>query len=242
MNADVHHLVTAYALDALDDRERELFESHLTGCADCRAELDGFEPVVTGLARAEATPPPADLRARVMAQIAETPQLEPVDAPHGSAPVVSMSDRRRRPVVWLASAAAVALLVVGAVVLVGMRGGDAVDDVRSAPDAVTLTLPATGDADASAVVEIVWSDVRDQVAVFADGLRDPGTGFVYELWAIAGGAPVPAGLFEPDAGSIREVADVTDFDDETPVAWGITIEPDGGSPAPTGDILYFAEV
>lgn len=242
MNADVHHLVTAYALDALDDRERELFESHLAGCAECRAELDGFEPVISGLARAQATAPPADLKARVLAQVAETPQLAPVGESPGSAPVVSLSDRRRRPVVWLASAAAVALLVVGAVALVGLRGGETVDDVRAAPDAVTVSLPATADAGAPAIVEIVWSDSRDQVAVFADGLPDPGPGFVYELWAIAGGAPVPAGLFEPDDGSIRDVADVTDFADEAPAAWGITIEPDGGSPAPTGDILYFAEV
>ena len=40
MNADLHHLSGAYAVDALDDAERAAFEEHLRGCADCRAEVD----------------------------------------------------------------------------------------------------------------------------------------------------------------------------------------------------------
>ena len=39
MNADLHHLSGAYAVDALDGAERAAFESHLLGCADCRAEV-----------------------------------------------------------------------------------------------------------------------------------------------------------------------------------------------------------
>ena len=38
MSADVHGLSGAYAVDALDEREREAFESHLAQCAECQAE------------------------------------------------------------------------------------------------------------------------------------------------------------------------------------------------------------
>ena len=34
MNADLHHLSGAYAVDALDDAERTAFEQHLAGCTE----------------------------------------------------------------------------------------------------------------------------------------------------------------------------------------------------------------
>jgi anti-sigma-K factor RskA len=66
-----------------------------------------------------------------------------------------------------------------------------------------------------------------------------GAGQAYELWAIVGETPVAAGLIEHDGGDVRAVFEV----DETDVgAWGITIEPAGGSDVPTPPILYFGEI
>ena len=39
MNDDIHGLVGAYAVDAVDDDERVRFEPHLAECAECRAEV-----------------------------------------------------------------------------------------------------------------------------------------------------------------------------------------------------------
>ncbi|MFC6343639.1 zf-HC2 domain-containing protein, partial [Nocardioides hankookensis] len=36
---DIHALVGAYAVDAVDDLERAAFERHLAECADCRDEV-----------------------------------------------------------------------------------------------------------------------------------------------------------------------------------------------------------
>jgi anti-sigma-K factor RskA len=76
------------------------------------------------------------------------------------------------------------------------------------------------------------------VAVLAEDLPDPGADRVYELWAIVGDSRVPAGLFEPEDGSVREAVDIDDVD---AAAWGVTVEPAGGSAAPTTPILFFAE-
>ena len=38
MNADIHGLVGAYAVDAVNERSAP-FELHLAQCADCRAEV-----------------------------------------------------------------------------------------------------------------------------------------------------------------------------------------------------------
>jgi len=59
-------------------------------------------------------------------------------------------------------------------------------------------------------------------------------GQTYEAWVIDAGGPVKAGLFE---GGGQEIVLL-----EQPVGEGsmvaVTLEPDGGSEQPTGDILF----
>jgi anti-sigma-K factor RskA len=70
------------------------------------------------------------------------------------------------------------------------------------------------------------------------GLPEPGNGNVYQVWLRAGDQPVGVATFEPRSGSawtfIRAEQSITEFD-----AIGITIEPRGGSPAPTGQRVLF---
>jgi anti-sigma-K factor RskA len=59
-------------------------------------------------------------------------------------------------------------------------------------------------------------------------------GKIYQVWLVAGGPPVSAGLVAPDevgrgASFFRTPVDVTG-----PVTVAVTIEPAGGVPAPTG--------
>ena len=67
----------AYALGDLPDEERAAVAAHLEGCAECRAELRSLEGVATLLPLADpdrieapTVRPPADLGARIEAQIA----------------------------------------------------------------------------------------------------------------------------------------------------------------------------
>jgi anti-sigma-K factor RskA len=96
--SELHLLAGAYALGALDDADRARFEEYLLTSEEARAEVASLSDtaVILGLA---STPeaPPADLKRRLMAQIAVTPQIAPVgseDAPTlravpSAAPVVS---------------------------------------------------------------------------------------------------------------------------------------------------------
>ena len=70
---------------ALDEAEHARFEDHLTTCASCRDEVEGFAATRDELGRAVAEPPPPGLRDQVLRIIADTPQLPP-----------SLEDRRRR--------------------------------------------------------------------------------------------------------------------------------------------------
>lgn len=235
MNADPHSLSAAYALDALDADERADFEAHLATCAECTAAVVDFREVASALGDATEQLPPPHVKVAVMARLDDVAQETPDASP--SAPVVSLADRRREfsMAQLLSAAAAVALIAVGAIVIVGTRGGETnFDDVVAAPDAVVTEL--TGEA---GVLEVVWSAELDRVAVRGERLADLSAEQRYALWAIVDGVPVPAGLFEPEDGRFEEVAAIADVDAE---AWGVTVESAEGSDLPTSDIILFADV
>src|SRR6202158_4594997 len=54
----LHELTPAYALDALDERDVETYEEHLSGCPDCREELASLTEAATALVYAVEAPPP----------------------------------------------------------------------------------------------------------------------------------------------------------------------------------------
>ena len=232
MTQDLHHLAAAYALDALDADERAAFEAHYPSCEICSAEVADFRETAAVLAADLAAPPPADLKASVMAEVARTRQLSP-----RRSDVVELDrarSRRRRVLRAVSAAAAAVVLVVGTAVIT-RSGTDEFAPLLEAADASFVTLE--GDAGS---IEAVWSDDLDQVLVQATSLADPGDGLTYALWSLRDGEATPAGLFVPDADG--SLAELLDLDDLEPAAWGVTIEPAGGSPQPTGEVLFLGEV
>ena len=82
----VHELSGAYALDALDNAERERFERHLRRCPACAEDVRRMTATATALAMAVAAEPPPGLKQRVLAAAAATPQLPPAAVGRGQAP------------------------------------------------------------------------------------------------------------------------------------------------------------
>ena len=237
MTEDLHHLAAAYALDALSDEERSDFEAHYPLCDVCAAEVADFRETAAALAAGVATPAPPDLKAQIMADIAITRQVSPLVSDR----VVDLAEQRRRNVAsrprFLAAAAAAVLVVVGAIAGFGLRSSEPneVEAVLMAPDARTLDL--AGDQPGS--VTVVWSPGEDEAVLLGSNLEPAGEGRDYALWLIDEEGANPAGLFEPNADGSIEI--VIDLQGRSPAAWGITNEPDGGSPQPTTDILFVAE-
>jgi anti-sigma-K factor RskA len=239
---DIHHLGAAYALDALDERERIAFEAHYPACEVCRADVIDFRATVTHLAEASSVAPPSALRAQVMADISHTRQLSPL-LPTA---VIDMAERRRRRQRWtgaaMAVAAAVVVIVAGTIVV----GGDdqpayaaKLETVLVQDDARFVTLATTGSDAGAGSVKVAWSDELDSAVLLADDLPAAPAGKAYELWLIGADGPVPMNVLDRASdGQVRKVLDIS----TAPQAWGVTIEPDTGSPAPTGEILYSATV
>lgn len=257
---DVHDLAALYAIDALDAAEAEEFARHLPGCTRCQQEVAELRTAGAALALAVATPLPPGLRQRVMDDIARQPQIPaPPAAGSTSAPaaadpaaVVPLDAARRRPRSLrprlLAAVAAAVVVLAGAVgALAVVRGGGSGGDDRTAAEAAFAAVQAAPDArtlvlaggEPGTAVQVAWSAVQDRAVLLADGVPDPGAGRTYELWRIDAGGPDPAGLFDPDGSGAAGL--VVPLDGGEPSAWGVTVEPDGGSPAPTPPIVYQAE-
>ena len=258
MNADLHHLSGAYAVDALDDAERVAFEQHLSGCPDCRAEVAELSAAAHSLgALTEATPPPS-LRASVLSGISQVRPLPPLredavapvpDAasPVASGPVTPEADaaapddvvvplRRRSHVpTWLAAAAAAAVIAVGGAVW-SPWSDDAgtlspVDQVAAAADAMRVT-STKGQLNA----EVAYSRQLGQAAITVAGLPPAPDGKTYQLWFVgADEIARSAGLLTP--GEDGRGSMVLDGDPNAAAAVGLTLEPAGGSTRPTTDPL-----
>ena len=240
MTNDVHSLAGAYALNALDDAERAAFEAHYPSCEECATEVEAFTDVAASLAYTAETQPPAHLFDSIMAEVARTDQ-DVADA-SASATVPSITRRQdatptplrspRRNV--LAAAAAVLVLLIGGIAIVSRDTQLPVEELAAIPDAVSSNLEAIADGQVGDI-EIVWSSEQDKVAILAEDLPDPGEGRAYALWFVIDSGVAPAALFQPENGTVEVVFDV---DDHAANGWGISIEPESGSDAPTSDVIF----
>jgi anti-sigma-K factor RskA len=81
MSADVHSLVGAYAVDAIDEQERTAFERHLAECPECRAEVASLVEAGAQLSLVSQTAPPPAMRDAVLAGIRTVRPLPPLEQP-----------------------------------------------------------------------------------------------------------------------------------------------------------------
>jgi anti-sigma factor RsiW len=250
-----HEAVYDYAISALDPDEARRFEAHLAGCEVCRQELASMREVAAELSWAVAAAPPPKLRAAVAEAIRHVPQdapqvepratplmLQPATDGSTAAPTRLSPARKASLPALLAAAAVVAALALGgwawserqaAQQTAQQATARAAELTRllSAPDATMVTSHIRNGGTTGRVV----MSASEQQAVFvAAGLPQLPPGKVYEAWAITG-KPVPAGVF-----SAQEARAAVQLPPETVRAhvMAITIEPAGGSKAPTSSPIF----
>lgn len=228
---DPHTRVGAYALNALDAREREEFEEHLSGCDTCAQEVRGLSEAAAVLGASAAEPAPRALRRRVLSEISRTRQLPPPTAARAR----RRPWRRRMPTVLLA-ACLVAVLALGGVVFYAqsqMREMRAMEQemgaVLAAPDSQSMT----EEPEAGVSVSVVYSAERGQLVFSAYGLEEYSDAD-YQLWVKGSdGRARSGGVVEVDEdGMVMPM--VTPCPRDT-VDVAVTMEPVGGSPAPSGE-------
>ena len=256
----------AFALGALDADERREVAAHVATCAECAAELAQLGRVVEGIGL-EATPvtPPPALKGKVLERIgresraAAEPRARMVSMPLKARPPFWTRGLPLAASVILAVGATLYALAMRSELVTlrldvaatseeasKLRGELATlrrnwvevtraMNVLKAPDMLRVDLKGQAGAPA-ATGRAFWSRTAGLMFT-ADRLPALPAGRVYQLWTITGGAATGAGVFVPDATGAASVTSVVSADAPQPDAFGVTIEPAGGSTTPTMPIV-----
>ncbi|GAA5229866.1 anti-sigma factor [Arthrobacter cryoconiti] len=257
MEEQMHSLTGAYALDALTDSERELFESLLHSDPQVQEEVRSLSETAALLAfGAPAVKPPAAMKANIMATIAKTPQL-PATAPATATATVhdissarssraSTRSRQQHSKWFPALSVAASLAVLAGVGVGGWAMGHSAGQENTAQNSVAeqsaqnelLAIMGAPDAKIAtttvgdhAVVTIAASAQANKASIMVKDMPAAPSGKSYELWFISANGAVPAGLMTetPSGNSVQTLQGA--IDGATHI--GITVEPLGGSASPT---------
>ena len=228
-NGDVHALSGAYVLDALTDIERAAFRRHLLDCATCAIEVAELQETAGRLADGAWSVPPPALRDKVFAEVSRTRQ----DAPTPARPVRPQRSRRLLTVaaaVVLAAAAATGTFAVQERRLDDQRTvaeaeSARITEVLAAPDASLRS----ADLDIGGRLTVVVSPGRDQAVLTMTAARPAGDDRTYQLWLVNDGGAVSAGALPTGTTTATRLVDGA----ASAKAFAVTIEPAGGSAAPT---------
>jgi len=247
-----------YALNALDDEERSSLEKHLAGCAGCRTELEQLRGDGALLALSTLGPkPPARARQRLMDAVAvSAPPTLAQKARKDGAPSVVVT--RMSWWGWLGWAATAAVLVFAVSVWKensalkqslasaseqAAQSAREIEDLRRvaapiiAPEAQRVTLVAMKTLP-QPQGKAFYLKNRSSLVFVANNLPALPPQKAYELWLIpAQGAPIPAGVFKPDAHGSATVVNPPLPAGAEAKAFAITVENEAGATTPTMPIV-----
>jgi anti-sigma-K factor RskA len=238
-----------YALDALRGEDRARVDEHLATCAACRLELEQLRGDTALLALSAAGPrPPQRARKRLMDAAAREPRVPSI---------VQTSPRRSWwGVLGWAAAAAVVIFALSlwqenlalrqSLASAGSqsaRSARELEELRRiaapilAPEAQRVTLVAAK-TPPQPQGKVFYLRNRSSVVFLANNMPPLPPQKAYELWLIpTSGAPIPAGVFKPDAhgsGSVVNPRLPTGIEAK---AFAITVENEAGSATPTMPIV-----
>jgi len=254
-------LLPAHAIGALDGEDLRALEAHLAQCARCRATLAEWQRETEALALSAPPVAPSEMtRARLLKEIGRMKD-------NSAAGASSERPRGSRAGWWAAAAAIVFAVWAGAQQrdlrrqiarlesenesvaaqlaqvsrdLEADRGELArlrlAAQILTTPDLRPVVL--AGLSDAPAAIGHSFVNPQEHRALFkAYKLPQAPAGKTYQLWFIADGKPVSAGVFDVDPEGYAQLV----VDGVAPLdhiqAWAVTVEPAGGVPQPTGTMV-----
>ncbi|HUG16585.1 MAG TPA: anti-sigma factor [Thermomicrobiales bacterium] len=223
----------AYALGSLSREEAGAIETHVLACAECREALHEYEEVMRLLPHAlPVVEPPPSARSELLARLQ-----------HGAQP--PRRPARPRPLVtrWSAIAAvlSVLLLMTLAIAIWGRPAelppespAERLANLRNQPTVEMLSMSGSPDAP-SAAGQLIVNPGDTRAALLVSGLPPLPREHQYQFWFVQpDDTRVSGGVFSVDANGWAIVA--VDAPRAFSRAWrcGVTEEPAGGSPEPTG--------
>jgi hypothetical protein len=248
-----------YAMHGSSEEGTRAVRAHVEVCAACRTELEKVARDLAVVAMSiEEHPLPAGARQRFMEKIAAA---QATTGRGTDKPVIPIQSRQpaRMAAVWLpwAIAATLALIAISLGAKINslnrelsneshrladltMENAHAQEvlEVLTAPGAQHVVL-TTGKTKPTPSARAVYLASRGCLILQASDLEQLPENTAYELWVIPanGKAPIPAGLFWPDATGSASLVLPKIPTGVVAKAFGVTIEKSEGSPWPTTPII-----
>ena len=234
MDIDEHVIddLPAYALGILEDEDLLRVESHLGTCETCREDWQSDQQIVDALSLA--TPvvePPAALKASILTA-AELDSKERRETSAASAEPVRSGRFERWMPVWGVASLALILVLAAANIFLWSQ----LREVSGALESTFQVVPLNGTVSQPTAegLMVVGGDGRIGTLI-VDRLPILDDAYEYQVWLVENGSRVDGGVFNVT----DEGYGIKYIHSERPLlsyeGFGVTIEPVGGSTAPTGE-------
>jgi Anti-sigma-K factor rskA/Putative zinc-finger len=223
-HTEYHDEIGAYLLGALTDLERQAFERHVAGCAECRDELERLRPAADALPRSvEQVEPPPALKTSLM-EVVEREARERSGAPAAR----ERAPRRLR----LPSLSGFRPALVGAALALGLLAGFGLAQIGGGDEGRTVvaSVDQARLPDASGSLQI-QGDGEHGAILSVQGMPPAGDDEVYQAWVERDGMVEPQPTFEVGADGGGAVAVPEDLSGAQAVL--VTREARGGARAPS---------
>lgn len=258
MENHIEDLLPFYALDALTDEEREQVEAYLATHPEARAQLEEMRQAVSVLPQGvPAVKPEPRTKAALLARVAADERAHPSVKSQPS----QRSNRFQflfRPLGFAVAVLALIWILILNLQVVGLNQQvTALHDALAAQsnslkqiiqnlpqgtpsDTITVSLKGT-DMEPQAQGQLIANPTSQSAVLVVTGLPPLEAGKTYQVWLI-GGAPVSAGLLTVDANGQGVLIITSQESIGSFKSLGISVEPEGGSPQPTGDIVVLSDL
>jgi anti-sigma-K factor RskA len=248
-------ILETYVLGLATEEEAREVQRMMSAYPEVKQEVEAIEASLLSHASLQANEPPAALREKIISA-----------ATGKEARIISMDsvETRKSSFYKYAAAAAVVLFVISAAINFFLYRNlkDAKREVAiltqekdqiatvfqaekvkyegqltaiSSPESKTVVLKGSGLSPASRAT-VFWNPSSHEVYINVNDLPAPPEGKQYQLWALAGGKPVDAGVFNvKDTSGLQKLKEIDDAQ-----AFAVTLESAGGSPVPTLTAMYLS--
>lgn len=248
MNTHPSESLPAYVLGALDADEAFKIAEHLRDCSACRDEAEEFRAIVGLLPYCvPAQDPPAHLKRQLFARISAA-----ADTHHIARVTHAQSLARPAGIVfaprWMSAITALSLLM--ALVMGGMLFESRLSIARREQEIAsflssrgTVGHPLTPPRPNGAIsAKMYMQKGHNRVVLVVAGLPPPEPGKTYQFWFATEKYQVPSHTFTVgDDGSAELLIDAPTRVD-TYVEVMVTVEQDGGSQQPSGNVILAAKL
>ena len=240
-----------YVNDLLSEREKREVEAVAAQYPDIKKEIANIEAALEAYAIQHRRAPKRNLKQAILDKI---DQEENKDKP--AAKVIQMATNQR----YAIAATVIGLLLSGALNLVLYKNLTASQDevialmsekstvvennnvlkasyeekinTLAAPNTKVVALAGLPLAP-KAKINVYWNSKNQQTYLRIENLPEAPSDKQYQLWALADGKPIDAGVFDSAEGILQQMKNIG-----AAQAFAITLEQKGGSPTPTLELMY----